>query len=504
MVRDYLWSGRGDGRTRAKISWDKAMLPIIHGGIKMINPHLQAQALLAKFMTRGLQDGEEPWRVLLKHRISNIRPAAGQQWPPGYNWLMSAQCIKTQGSSLWEALWQAWRTIRRGTNHEQPLTKDEILRQSLFGNPWITTEDGIPIGFEDKSRFMNWAEKGITTITDIWDEAEEDWRTTRDIHMIMKSILTNIQRMQLLSSIPKRPDEATPFGTGSWITHVEEEWGGNLYHIHRAQHPDIQAHVYTRNPQTRELTLIANEPIPIPIVQYRTARVYQMIGGDIIKFNPKKPDETIWTYGTGRTQDLEWDPGEWRKAGNMHAINFFSYTTKRGYRLGLNEHGKPTNFELQMRDKRYNADRRKEIYKNLWLPRQVTTFMWLVLTGGLPLGTWLAQIGHTGICQLCTTEPTKTTEHAFLKCEATQTTWSNYNDLCLRHNQPRLIANEEGILLGYWTNIEEEDDKWNFTSNYEVTKNTPWDLLRCNLLWQIWCQRCAKVRKGKTFHLGTA
>jgi hypothetical protein len=120
------------------------MLPITHGGIKIIDPLLQAQALLAKFMTWGLQDGDEPWRVLLKHRISNIRPTNSQQWLAGYNWLMSAQRIRPQGSTLWGALWQAWYTIRRRIGHEQPMTKEEILRQPLFGNPWITIEDDIP------------------------------------------------------------------------------------------------------------------------------------------------------------------------------------------------------------------------------------------------------------------------------------------------------------------------------------------------------------------------
>jgi hypothetical protein len=79
MVIDYLWSGRGYGRTRAKIAWDKAIMPLLQGGIKIIDPHLQAQALLAKFMTRGLQEGEESWRVLFHHRVNSITPAAGHK-----------------------------------------------------------------------------------------------------------------------------------------------------------------------------------------------------------------------------------------------------------------------------------------------------------------------------------------------------------------------------------------------------------------------------------------
>ena len=70
-------------------------------------------------------------------------------------------------------------------------------------------------------------------------------------------------------------------------------------------------------------------------------------------FNPRKPDGVLRTYGTGIIQDLEWDPREWtwRQVGNMKATNFFAYTTKRRYKLGLMEQGKPTAFEIQLRDK---------------------------------------------------------------------------------------------------------------------------------------------------------
>jgi hypothetical protein len=110
----------------------------------------------------------------------------------------------------------------------------------------------------------------------------------------------------------------------------------------------------------------------------------------------------------GRLQDLDWDLGEWtwKKTGNMQETIFFGYNSKRGYRLGLIEQGKPTTFELQLRNKGLGDTHRNDIYKKLWhpwLPRRVTTFMWFTLIGGLLLGTWLAQIGHIGSCQLCPT-----------------------------------------------------------------------------------------------------
>jgi hypothetical protein len=37
-----------------------------------------------------------------------------------------------------------------------------------------------------------------------------------------------------------------------------------------------------------------------------------------------------------------------------------------------------------------------------------------------------------------------------------------------------------------------------------VSSHTPWDLLRCNILWQLWCSRCGLTMRGEIFHLGTA
>lgn len=44
----------------------------------------------------------------------------------------------------------------------------------------------------------------------------------------------------------------------------------------------------------------------------------------------------------------------------------------------------------------------------------------------------------------------------------------------------------------------------NYSKACRVTEETPWELLRCLLLRNIWCQRCGTVMRNETFHLGTA
>ena len=33
----------------------------------------------------------------------------------------------------------------------EPQSREELLLQSLFGNPWILNEDGVPLGLEKGS-----------------------------------------------------------------------------------------------------------------------------------------------------------------------------------------------------------------------------------------------------------------------------------------------------------------------------------------------------------------
>ena len=73
MVRNYMWSGHGEANTRARVKWDTAVLPIVRGGIKIMDPQWQTSALLVKLLIRGLSVGYEPWKVLVRYRVAQTR-----------------------------------------------------------------------------------------------------------------------------------------------------------------------------------------------------------------------------------------------------------------------------------------------------------------------------------------------------------------------------------------------------------------------------------------------
>jgi mannosylglycoprotein endo-beta-mannosidase len=59
IVRNFIWGGR-DTLARAKVKWDTMVMPTYRGGLGIIDPRAQSEALLAKLLTRGLAPGGEP------------------------------------------------------------------------------------------------------------------------------------------------------------------------------------------------------------------------------------------------------------------------------------------------------------------------------------------------------------------------------------------------------------------------------------------------------------
>ena len=111
-VRNYIWSGKRESCARARVKWDTAVLPIVRGGVKILDPQWQASALLIKLLMRGLSVGYEPWKALVRYRVAQTRQSRRGTWPSNANWIMNARNIAKQGSSMWQAVMRAWRTIQ--------------------------------------------------------------------------------------------------------------------------------------------------------------------------------------------------------------------------------------------------------------------------------------------------------------------------------------------------------------------------------------------------------
>jgi hypothetical protein len=91
LVRNFLWTGTITSRARAKVSWDTAIRPLSQGGIKIFDPKTQARALLDKLVTRGLAPGGDPWKLVIRHRLSDTQLQHYISWPHSAHWLIGTK-----------------------------------------------------------------------------------------------------------------------------------------------------------------------------------------------------------------------------------------------------------------------------------------------------------------------------------------------------------------------------------------------------------------------------
>lgn len=173
-IRNFIWGARVGQTTRAKISWKVVIQPTIHGGVKIIDPTLQAAALLTKIIVRGLKPSYEPWKTFIRHEVQLTKMTDQKRCPPSPHWIMHATRARTAASSLWKTLFQAFTQTRQGLEQRKPIHHKDILRQQLFGNPLFLDTEGNMFGVEKDSAFTIWATHDTCTLQDIWDVETQD------------------------------------------------------------------------------------------------------------------------------------------------------------------------------------------------------------------------------------------------------------------------------------------------------------------------------------------
>jgi len=138
VIRNFIWGGK-DAPTRTKVKWETLILPATHGGLGIIDPKAQSEALLAKLMIRGLSPGREPWKEIIRSKVDQIKLPVHNMGLDisDVNWIFVAPKLKRIQCSMWKSIVGAWMKVRPGLTKAIPTSTTKILRQPIFGNPLI-------------------------------------------------------------------------------------------------------------------------------------------------------------------------------------------------------------------------------------------------------------------------------------------------------------------------------------------------------------------------------
>ena len=511
-VRNYIWSGKKESFARARVKWATAVLPIVRDGVKILDPQWQASALLVKLLVRGMTPGYEPWKSLVRYRVSQTRQSRRGKWPSHANWMMNNHHPAKQGSSMWQGVMKAWNTIQSGLEQQPPTCWTEIMRQPLYGNRLLTSEEGIQWGTEARSKMRMWPDKGISALQDIVKSDGQGWKTFQDLHRIRRTRAAPQLYAKLVQSIPWEAAPPPPATVGQWVAQREEGGFQFAYHI---QHINpTRAILYKKDPSER-LSLIA--PNQMPPADAKEIRIIRTMGPKnyVLDCNPPLDDtteeQTLWIWGNNWVVDLPWDPKEWtwRRLGPLPDTSILNYSTKRGYRVALRQDNNRMPVDTELETEGFDSKARAKFFNRIWhpyIPRKVSALQWLILAEGVPVGAWREKLGLPGHCLLCASQERETLQHAFLECEEIKDAWSYLRKTRVAAGLTPAYTTWREVSRGLMTDpggpTVEAELQWDTAAAFTLNADTPWDVLRAQLLWAIWRQRVAHAFDDEQFHLG--
>jgi hypothetical protein len=282
VVRNFIWSGKA-ANARANVKWETLVLPISQGGLGIIDPKTQSEALLAKLLVRGLAPGGEPWKELLRHKANQTKLPVHGMGPTtrNINWLFAATKVKRPPTSLWKSILHSWLSVRPGLRKLEPTNSTETLRQPVFGNPLIVNQEGRPLGLSGKSEGNALVNAGHSRIGDFWDSDEEDWKGLSALEMSFHP--TNRSNMDLIiNSIPWDPATAWKNPeVGEWVDKVESDrtvspdW---IYQITDTNHVTANAKELKKISSAGRIQATSSHDVTIFLKRYKSVRVLTQEG----------------------------------------------------------------------------------------------------------------------------------------------------------------------------------------------------------------------------------
>jgi hypothetical protein len=112
--------------------------------------------------------------------------------------------------------------VRGGTEHKLPETWSKILRQPLFGNTHLKTQQGLTLATEDNTRLFLWANKGFLSIADLWQEDSNSWISVANIKHIIRSPRVHQQHQLIIEAVPWPMIPNITIQPGDWVAHVAD------------------------------------------------------------------------------------------------------------------------------------------------------------------------------------------------------------------------------------------------------------------------------------------
>lgn len=108
VVRRFLWSnGKGNNKLHV-VNWKWCHIEKSLGGLGLKDLRIQGIALAAKWIFHSLE-GQEPWKVLIRHNIERVVPKNAKSWKglPLTDLVAGGFPVSIQGSCVFKSIWKS-------------------------------------------------------------------------------------------------------------------------------------------------------------------------------------------------------------------------------------------------------------------------------------------------------------------------------------------------------------------------------------------------------------
>jgi len=390
---------------------------------------------------------------------------------------------------MWDSILGAWLKVRSGLTKTDPTNSAEILRQPLFGNPSILNVNGSPFGISRLREGNAFVHSGCSRVKGLRNVASKEWKSL--IEMSMSHHPTNKDSLaRITASIPWNPEELNNrVQAGDWISKPDPnmltspDWIYYVLESHRGTAKVIEFKKITPNGIIKATTHAA---ITLPTKGYRPVRILsQDKHSSTLKVArdapiPSKSPLTFWIFKTGFIQELPWDPGEWHWQATppLGDSPFFEYTAKRGYRNAQTSTHTPA-MNTFIQELNLSNSMTTQVTARIWHNsrlRKVGTLIWITLSQGLIVGTWLQHMGILPHCKVCDCNVEESPKHCLLECHRALKAWEAYKRVWDNWEAPvELDINWPFVLLGEPV-LEKKDDPPGYlaTPVASPTQDSPW------------------------------
>lgn len=296
--------------------------------------------------------------TLFQHRLSCLRPKEGK-WPPNIHFILYANNVHGCGSDLWWAAWRSWRNIHHCLDFQQPTTADDTARQHIFWNAELLDPQDNLFGNNSYSFGSSWMNKKVYQLKDLWSMDRWEWKTATELAAIAGPNKTAQRRSEILDSLPRHwsMSQSPTFGSFEWVaaTPIPGTFD-RIYQLHNPHEGRLfsRQHYNLFTPQGEDLINISEETL-------QRVRIVTTCGGlRTVATNPgTEYAGPVWSLGLTRTWDFDLKEWTWVQLDCLPAALLYNYSTRRGYRIALQEKPQLTRMHRKLNQLGLDDDERK-------------------------------------------------------------------------------------------------------------------------------------------------